>query len=263
MLHYRIAAGLSVLSVVSLTMVGSAYAQSEPSYTFQVTVQTQTDKKKAEKPLVFKASVAGRNGRVDVVQGGKEYKTGDYMLTADGGETFWAVSAKKKEAMHLTPERLRKEISKEKFNLSDISLAPITPTGQRETIAGEPTESYHTQRRYVISGRQLIWTFRIEIEEDWNFSIATNRATLPSFNPVVSFFAMTGSGVLFKDATYAASGYKNAVPSGMPLKAVAIATTKEKKKREVETTTLQCDAPIATPLEASQFNLPDGIKRKE
>jgi 5-hydroxyisourate hydrolase-like protein (transthyretin family) len=257
------ATGVAALSVISLCLTGGAFAQTQPGYTFAVTVRTETEKKKSEKPLVFRTSVAGKNGRVDVVQGNKEYQAGDYLLTFDGGETFWVVSAKKKEAMRFTPERLRGEVGKEKFNLTDISLSPPAPSGQKETVAGEPTETHRSLRRYVISGRQLIWTFRVEVEEDWAFSMATNRADMPSFNPAVSFFAMTGSAVLFKDATYAASGYKTAVPAGMPLKAVAVATTKEKKKREVETTIIECDAPVAAAIESARFTLPDGVKRKE
>ncbi|MBC8138621.1 MAG: hypothetical protein H8F28_22305 [Fibrella sp.] len=263
MFNTKIAVGLTAFSAISLLGSESAFAQTQPGYVFQVTVRTEVEKKKSEQPLVFKASVAGNNGRVDVVQGDKQYKTGDYLLTSDGGETFWVISAKKKEATRFTPERLRKEISKEKFNLSDISLASPTSTGHRETIAGEQAEAYRSLSRFTISGRQLIWTFRVEIEEDWSFSMAENRASMPTFNPVVSFFAMTGSAILFKDATYATSGYKKAIPPGMPLKAVAVTTTKEKKKREVETTTLLCDAPVATPIDASQFAIPEGIKRKE
>ncbi|MBC7807558.1 MAG: hypothetical protein H7145_15585 [Akkermansiaceae bacterium] len=262
MFDTKTAASFAALSMVFLCTSGNAFAQTQPGSTFQVTVRSETANKTSEPPLVFKASVSGKNGRVDVIRGDKQYKTGDYLLTSDGGETFWVVSVKKKEAMRFTPEKLHKEVGKEKFNLSDISLPPPAASGQRESVAGESAESYRSFRKYTISGRELIWTFRVEIEEDWNFSLATNRAAMPPFNPVVSFFAMTGSAVLFKDVTYAASGYKAAVPPGMPLKAVAVVTT-EKKKREVETTTLQSDAPVAAAIEATQFAIPDGVKRKE
>lgn len=261
--HDKMAAGRAALSVTFLCLTGDAFAQTQPGYTFAVTIRTETEKKRNEKPLVFRASVAGKNGRVDVLQGDKQYQTGDYLLTSDGGETFWVVSAKKKEAMYFTPERLRREVGKEKFNLTDISLSPPAPSGQKDAVAGEPAETYRSLRRYVISGRQLIWTFRVEVEEDWTFFMSTNRGNMPTFNPAVSFFAMTGNAVLFKDATYAASGYKTAVPAGMPLKAVAVATTKEKKKREVETTIIECGAPVAAAIESARFTLPEGVKWKE
>ena len=56
-------------------------------------MRSETEKKKSEPPLVFEVRIAGNNGRVDVIQGDKQYRTGDYMLTSDGSETFWVVSA--------------------------------------------------------------------------------------------------------------------------------------------------------------------------
>ncbi len=217
----------------------------------------------SDPPLVFKASVAGKNGRVDVVQGDKQYKTGDYLLTSDGGETFWIVSVKKKEATRFTTEKLRKEGSKEKFNLSDISLSPPAASGAGEAVGGVVTNQFRTARDYRIVARELFFSVNIAVSETWDFQIARDAANLPSFNPVISLLALQNSAVLFKHDAFATGGYRNTVPKGFALRVVAEGVSTEGRKKEREVSVITCDTPVAAPQPPSLFALGEGIRRKE
>ena len=240
-----------------------ASAQTESGYTFGVSVQSLGDKGKNGKPLMLKASVAGRNGRVDVIQGDDEYKTGDFVITNDGGETFWAVSPKKKQAERMSPETVRKLIRKEDFAVKNVSLSPPAPTGTGETVVGIAAKSFRYSRNYMITASVLFFSSKINVAETWDFQVAPPSASVPAFNPAVSYLALTKSAILFKNDAYATTGYKAMLPAGFAVKVVTEAGATIGKKREREGSVITCDVIVPAPLDASLFRVPNGFKRRE
>lgn len=234
----------------------AVHAQTVSGYTFTATLTTKINGESTGAPARFKGSVAGKNGRLDIVDTGDGSAPDGYLLTNDGGKTFWTVTDKAKNAVAMSAKTVRSLIKGSGATVKNISQSAPKPSGAGITVGETTTKRYRTTLGYTL----LIGKpdeIAMKTVETRDVDIAPATAGLPAFNPVVAFLAVANTADAFGK-----SGAVKSLPVGFPLRMAIDSTLTANKIAKRTETTLSCAAPVKASFAASLFVVPKGYRRE-
>ncbi len=249
-----------------------AFAQrgTSSAYAYRVTVTKQetgyNGKTSTPKPLILQTVIAGRGARVEVIEGDKELKTGDLLLTADGGETINWISGKKREYRVIDAayaQKLTGDIaSKMKLQISNsrVEAAPSRADGK---IEAQAVTHAQVSRSCTLTVRVLMMTYTVDFEDTLDVWVAKDLA-----GPGVEarFFETFINAFLFSDDAMRGESDRARAsrPAGLPLKWSHVSRSRKPDGATEEKTTTFVVSDIDTRADANVgFDVPEGYRRVE
>lgn len=223
---------------------------------------------KAERSLVLRTETSGKYARLAIVSGAtKAVAARDYLLTRDGGATFYVVSPDKKEYREKDVRALgvaAAEIDTKGARFSLRDFQQTVTAGAGELLLGRPTERSGFSRRYQMRIRILFFGTTLTCSDTAEYWVAPSLAGV--LNPAAAYQeAAVGALIGVADkARFDQEQTARARPgAGMPMKVVWRERAAEGNKKPTETTTTLVVRDLARlSTVAARFELPSGYRRK-
>jgi hypothetical protein len=136
--------GLSLALAVCISIPASAALQ----YDFTQTIRTDAD---GAAPTDFsgRALLDGSRSRVDFISG-NAYPAGTYMMSTDGSRKLIFVDPGNKTYTEINTSSIVSTIGTSNIKIDELK-ADVEPMGDKQTIAGLPTEHYRLTVSYTIT----------------------------------------------------------------------------------------------------------------
>ena len=240
----------TLIGMVALSLLPLS-AQAESGYTYDLTLRV-TDAK--NKVTIGRAHVltTGSKARVEMLEGGKDLKPGDYSITLDGGVTTTSVSPVAKTIEWSGFAQAAAEILKEKgLSASNLKNAWSEPAPNQKVVT----------RSFQMVYKELIFRQNISVQENHSFTMAAPGAG-PTFNPLVNATAIDLGSYALKFPEIRQAGPHGLFPAGFVTKAVLNLQAKIGKKNEGARMEIEASVPVPADIPESAFALPTGYKLK-
>ena len=217
--------------------------------------------------LRIDTAISGSNSRAEVVSGGKEIKTGDVLLTNDGGATIYWI---RKRSYQVMDDAYRARITREVADKMKVSIRDgRVSTGERggqETIAGFKTSHGRVTRTFNLGVRVLLLSVNVDYEDHLDVWTAPELDGVPSIE--AAFYETFINMVPFADDELRSQTDDAArqLPKGFPLKWSHEAVTRKDDGSTEEKSTVFTVSEVTRGADAAggvSFTLPDGLKRVE
>lgn len=241
------------------------------AFSYRVTLEQQEKNysgKITKKPTsVIETTSAGLNSRAEIRSGGKDLKTGDVLLTNDGGETIYWIRGRSYLVMDAAyREKLTQEItSKMKMTISNGRVEDETRGGESESIAGLPAAHGRITRAFDLGVRVLLMSVKVAYED--HLDVWTTKELAGATAIEATFYQTFINMVPFGDPGLRAdtqSAQAN-LPKGFPLKWSHASVTRKDdgSTEEGSTTFVVSDLKRGGAGAAADFDLPEGLRRVE
>ena len=278
-----LSAGLCTLAVPGVH--GRAHARpTQPvglQYTSSVVV-TETDAagRVTRLPaLGGRTRAVGPPARVDIVAGNDEIRTGDYLLTADGGRTITMVSPAPRQYRQLTPDtfgtRLAAELrGRASFSAGSVhvewphladSTSPVRGTrgAAQDPQTSPPVSRLRIARAFRLRVRLLLVRHvDLEVHETSDYGLHAARRHVP--DPLASYLIADADAPTAADPTFAADtrAARQAAAGAFAVRWVRRTVTRHKRQRTETVTALEVGTVAPVPVDSANFAVPPGFTRQ-
>ena len=233
--------------------------------------------------LVGRTRALGPRARVDIVAGNDEIRTGDYLLTADGGRTITMVSPARREYRQLTPDTFGSRLAAELRGRASFSAASVqverphpaasTPAvrGTR-TVAHDPPTSppmsppvscLRIARAFRLRVRvMLVRDVDLEVHETSDYWLHAALRHVP--DPLASYLIADADAPAAADPTLAADtrAARQAAAGAFAVRWVHRTVTRHKSQRTETVTALEVGTVAPVPIDSGHFAVPPGFTRR-
>jgi hypothetical protein len=265
-LAIRFATLAALVAAALLALARPASAQLPAAYRYGFTVSTTGEEDRTAGTVY----VAGDRWRIDMASEA-EKKSGDYLLSTDGGRTITIVHPEERSYSVHDADDFERIVSRVMRGLDAVMTLQLRDAkvataalGAGDAVGGRATQRYRLTQDYEVSvgmfGFSSATRERV-VTEYW----VDPRLALPR-NPVVEMMSTLATALAQHDAAFLrrSTEARRTLFRGTPLKVVVTAESREEDgevKRKVRT--IQLGEVERVAIDGPVFEVPRGFERKE